>query len=194
MTDLGCTYTRNEMRARSVTNTHACNQTFRHKHWIVRGLGTAAQTYRTTLMHSHTGTTNMWLPQRPLSHVEQIHTNTVMSVCSSQPQAADLFIRNSAAEGQSEHSPVFFFFPSQSLVVDKLRFRSNSRNSFVLCILWWNVWKCNNGKHNWVVPKYSCMICVILFTHQQMREQEGNSWVQSFAQTNCVSQSLSELM
>lgn len=110
MTDLGCTFTRNEMRARSVTNTHACNQTSRHKHWIVRGLGTAAQTYRTTLMHSHTGTTNMWLPQRPLSHVEQIHTNTVMSVCSSQPQAADLFIRNSAAEGQSEHSPVFFFF------------------------------------------------------------------------------------
>lgn len=54
-----------------------------------------------------TGTTSMCLPQRLQSHVEQIHTSIVMSVCSSQPRTADLFIRNSAAEGHSEHCQVF---------------------------------------------------------------------------------------
>lgn len=51
--------------------------------------------------------TSMCLPQRLQSHVEQIHTSTVMSVCSSQPHTADLFIGNSAAEGHSEHCQVF---------------------------------------------------------------------------------------
>lgn len=92
------------------TPTHAVSA-YRHKPWIVWGLSRAAYTHRNigSRSHTHTGTTSMWLPQRPLSHVEQIHTSTVMSVCSSQPHTADLFIRNSAAQGHPVHSPAFLF-------------------------------------------------------------------------------------
>ena len=87
----------------------------------------------------------MWRPQRPLSHVEQIHTNTVMSVCSSQPQTANLFIRNSAAEGHTEHRRVsqgqlrFLFLKQQTIIC-----------SLGLLMGWDVLWNCT--KHTSVFP------------------------------------------
>lgn len=63
-------------------------------------------------------TTGMWLPQQPLSHVQQIHTSTVMSVCTSHPQTADPFIRDPAAQGHPQHAPAFFP-PSEWLMVSE---------------------------------------------------------------------------
>lgn len=100
---LACTHTH-------TANTHTCcryiqTQTLN----CVRTQQGSIHSQEYTLTYTHTSTTSLWLPQRPLSHVEQIHTSTVMSVCSSQPHTADLFIRNSAAQGHPAHSLAFLF-------------------------------------------------------------------------------------
>ena len=155
-TDQRRTFTRNEMRARSVTNTHTCSQTSRHKHWIVRGLGTAGL-HSCTLTQApqtcgyHKGPCHMLSRYIPTQWCQFVHLNLRLLIYSSET----LQLKDKVNSVQS-----FFFF-----VVDKLRFHSNGQNSFVLWILWWNVWKCSNGKHCWVVPKYSCMIYLTLFIH-----------------------------
>lgn len=88
-TDQRRTFTRNEMRARSVTNTHTCSQTSRHKHWIVRGLGTAGL-HSCTLTQApqtcgyHKGPCHMLSRYIPTQWCQFVHLNLRLLIYSSE--------------------------------------------------------------------------------------------------------------
>lgn len=84
---------------------HTCTQT--HKHRLAWGPNAAATTHRNRKICPHTPmcTAGMRSPQGALSHTQQRHTSSVMSVCTSHPQTADPFIREAAAQGHPQHAP-----------------------------------------------------------------------------------------
>lgn len=104
--------------------------------WLVWGPNAAVKTRRNRKICPHTPicTTGTRLPQRPVSHVQQIHTSTVMSVCTSHPGTADPFIRDPAAQGRPQHASASP--PSECLMVSE-QFLSHSQDApyVIMCTL-----------------------------------------------------------